>query len=513
MKKIIFGLGVIFLALIIILNIIYTTQIDAGEHVTINFNSLIYILGLIVVGLAIFFVSKLIDKHLFNDTEKKSKHEIRVILFAISIVAYIAFMIVWNIVVHPAIVGDSIHICNLAQTFYTDNPYLYLQGNTYLGLPLYDYMQAYPQQIALAFVFSIIFHIINFELMYLLRVFNILCILIMVIALYKITNQLSKTYKINKVLMLVLTLTFLTIPMLSTFIYGDIPSLAFCLLAVYFMMKYTETKKIRYPIFATIFTMIAYMMRMNSLIFIIATVIYLLLSLFKGCLKKSWKENVTNIFVIILYVAISILPTSLVQGYYSNKYDLDESKKYPTISYILMAMEEGPRGNGWYSEDIAVSAIKDPEMAREEYPQRIKERLGYFTNNPGYAFQFYLDKITSMWTENTYSAIMNNTLEDDTPINNLKTPLTFYQKALLLVTFTCALIVLVQNRKNLSAEVIFLLTIFIGGFMFHILWEAKSRYIIPYIVVLIPIASICIKKFNIKDWKVFREFSKSEEKA
>ena len=118
-----------------------------------------------------------------------------------------------------------------------------------------------------------------------------------------------------------------------------------------------------------------------------------------------------------------------------------------------------------------------------------------------------------MWTENTYSAIMNNTLEDDKPINNLKEPLTFYQKALLLVTFTCALIVLVQNRKNLSAEVIFLLTIFIGGFMFHILWEAKSRYIIPYIVVLIPIASICIKKFNIKDWKVFREFSKSEEKA
>ena len=57
----------------------------------------------------------------------------------------------------------------------------------------------------------------------------------------------------------------------------------------------------------------------------------------------------------------------------------------------------------------------------------------------------------------------------------------------------CSLIVLVQNRKNLSLELLFLITIFIGGFAFHILWEAKSRYIIPYIVVLIPVASICIK--------------------
>ena len=142
LKRIIFGLGVIFLALIFILNIMYTTQIDAGEHVTINFNSLIYILGLIVVGLAIFFVSKFIDKHLFNDTEKKSKHITRVILFAIAIVIYIVFMIVWNLVVHPAIVGDSIHICNLAQTFYTNNPYLYLQWH-HLFRGLYNHCPGY----------------------------------------------------------------------------------------------------------------------------------------------------------------------------------------------------------------------------------------------------------------------------------------------------------------------------------------------------------------------------------
>ena len=72
-------------------------------------------------------------------------------------------------------------------------------------------------------------------------------------------------------------------------------------------------------------------------------------------------------------------------------------------------------------------------------------------------------------------------------------PLTFYQKVLLIITCMCSLIVLIQNRKNLSLELLFLITIFIGGFAFHILWEAKSRYIIPYVVILIPVASVIIK--------------------
>ena len=69
-----------------------------------------------------------------------------------------------------------------------------------------------------------------------------------------------------------LIFTFISLTMLSTFIYGDTPGLALCLFSVYFMMKYTKEKAIKYPIYASFCTMVAYMMRMNSLIFIIATV-------------------------------------------------------------------------------------------------------------------------------------------------------------------------------------------------------------------------------------------------
>lgn len=262
------------------------------------------------------------------------------------------------------------------------------------------------------------------------------------------------------------------------------------------MIKYVKTKEVKYAVFASIFTMIAYMMRMNSLIFIIATVIYLLLNLFKDFKQTAWKKSVLSLTIVAIYVIISVTPTILVKNYYFDKYNLDKNKIYPNTSYLLMAMEEGPRENGWYNEKIAEQALKDPENAKNEYTEKIKERLIYFKDNLDYTIDFYIKKISSMWTENTYSAVIYNKIDENNLIEKISSPLAFYQKASLITLCVCCIIVLIQNRKNISLEIIFLLTIFIGGFAFHILWEAKSRYIIPYIIVLIPIASISINKFK-----------------
>ncbi|MBR1802788.1 MAG: glycosyltransferase family 39 protein [Clostridia bacterium] len=497
MKKIIYLFGILFLAIVLILNVLLTANLDGSEHITIRFHNFGTMLALIVSSGLLFFIARIIDERLNNDMNLKSKKRLRKILLMIALIIYVAFSILWVIVVRPAIVGDQIHACNLAQTFYRDNAEEFLPNLTYAGIPLSEYMQAYHQQISLAFVFSMFFRLIQFDGIGVLRVLNVIGNILIVFALYKITVQLSKTYRTNKVLLFTLILTFISLPMLATFIYGDIPALALCLWSVYFMMRYTETKNVSYPIFASILTMLAYMLRMNSLIFIIATVIYLLLNLFKNITTKTGKENVFNLFIIIIYIAIAILPSSLVKNYYLNKYELDKNKAYPNISYFLMAMEEGPRANGWYNEGIGEPALKadDKKAIQSEYAEKIKQRLTYFSQNFEYTFDFYINKIASMWTENTYAAVRVNMDGGQYHFENMIEPLTFYQKMLLIITCFCSLIVLLQNRKNLSLDVIFLITIFIGGFAFHILWEAKSRYILPYIVVLIPVASIWINKF------------------
>lgn len=500
MKKLIQILGIIALIIIGILNIVYLTYMNASENLTINYNNFGYILGLILAVAIIYILTNLINKRLYKDTASNKKARKIILITALGI--YVILNILWLIFVRPGIVADSIHVLNLAQTFYRDNPNEFLNNLTYAGIPLIQYMQAYPHQITLAFVYNVLFTILHCDLIILPRIFNVFFNLLIIFALYKITKQLSKAYKVNNTRMFTLILTFFTILMLVTFMYGDIPALALSLMSVYFMMKYTETKQIKFGIFASLFTMVAYMMRMNSLIFVIATVIYLLLNLFNNFTKKEWKEKAANIAVIAILLVLTFVPSTLVKKYYFSKYDLEEGKTYPSISYILMAMEEGPRANGWYNESIAEPALrslKTGENIEGEYKQKIEDRLAYFAKHPLEALNFYKDKITTTWAENTYSAMMNNGINDEHSLIWMQAPLTFYQKALLILMCICCIIVLIQNRKNLSLDLIFLITIFIGGFLFHILWEAKSRYIIPYIVVLIPVASIEIQKIGLFD--------------
>lgn len=507
-KKVIQILGIIALAIIVILNVIYTADMNSGEQVTIKFNSFPYILGLLLMAGIIYGIAKFADK-------KLKKKKVRLIIVAVAVIIYLVFSILWIIFVRPGIVADSIHVLNLAQTYYRDDPNQFLPNLTYAGIPLIQYMQAYPHQVTLAFVYNVMFSILHCDLIILPRIFNIFFNLLIIFGLYKITKQLAKQYKTNNTLMFILIFTFITIPMLTTFMYGDIPALALSLFSVYFIMKYTETKKIRYGIFASLLTMVAYMMRMNTLIFVIATVIYLVLNIFKDFKQKAVKEKLINLAVIAIFLALTFIPSSLVKIYYLNKYDLKDGKTYPSISYFLMAMEEGPRANGWYSESIAepaLNSLKTGENISDEYEKKIKQRLEYFAKNPGYTIDFYQKKLTTTWAESTYSALFNNGITEESNLNWTKAPLTFYQKALIILTFTCAIIVLVQNRKNLSLELIFLVTIFLGGFCFHIVWEAKSRYIIPYIVVLIPVASVMISVEGIR--KIFgsiKEKIKKEE--
>ena len=39
-----------------------------------------------------------------------------------------------------------------------------------------------------------------------------------------------------------------------------------------------------------------------------------------------------------------------------------------------------------------------------------------------------------------------------------------------------------------------LLITIIGGFLFHMLWEAKGRYILPYFVMMLPMAAVGLSR-------------------
>lgn len=62
------------------------------------------------------------------------------------------------------------------------------------------------------------------------------------------------------------------------------------------------------------------------------------------------------------------------------------------------------------------------------------------------------------------------------------------------VLFLCAAIVstalLISGKQENRLEDCILFIAVIGGFLFSIVWEAKSRYVLPYIVYIIPMAAV-----------------------
>ena len=60
-------------------------------------------------------------------------------------------------------------------------------------------------------------------------------------------------------------------------------------------------------------------------------------------------------------------------------------------------------------------------------------------------------------------------------------------KTLLVMIYASSLQYVYKNEKNLDDNALLLIIIFIGGFLFHTLWEIKARYTLPYIITIIPI--------------------------
>lgn len=373
-----------------------------------------------------------------------------------------------------------------------------------------QYLELFGQQLTLSTFYAIIFKILRMQTPLILQYLNIIANALTIVGILLITKQLEKKHEVRKINSIVISLSFITLPLLSTFVYGDFIGLPMCLFAIYFIMRYSETKKIKYAFISILFMAIAYVMRKNNLIFIIALSIYLLLDIM--CFEK--KNVLKGTTILILFVTISILPATAIKKYWGNRLELDTKKAFPTIGFICMGMQEGERAKGWYNASPKL-AFEDVESSKQYYKEEIQRRLKTFASKPIYFIKFYAIKTATMWAENTYAALWYNQSYNFGEIEGIKqskfqqeqtetldniaiqiTPiLGVFQKGIILIIFGCTTLNLIKNRKDISNEILLLVTVFIGGFLFHTIWEAKSRYIIPYIVVLIPIVSLPIDNY------------------
>ena len=286
-----------------------------------------------------------------------------------------------------------------------------------------------------------------------------------------------------------------------------------------------------------LFLTLSVMLRKNSLIPVIAVLLVLLFEALRPGRNGKMRLGLLIMAVCLAVTSVGILP--LVQKCYEKKAGNTLSSGVTAMSYLAMGMQEASRGCGWYNGfniDTYDTAGMDTALANEISRLAIDERLAYFREHPGYTADFYLHKHLSQWADGTYasrqatlatyggrSAFFKEVYEGSLSGGYIEW-CNAWQNVLYLGVLVFCIDSLKKRRKSKvvghmadqtaghtagctadhmadqlgadqlgadrhGADRLYIyvgLIAVLGGFLFHTFWEANSRYIFSYSLLLMP---------------------------
>ena len=477
--------AIILLALFL-LSLIFTARfIGESEIITYETDNIaINIIMVIVFCVILYFLNKVLKK-----VNKK-------LLLIIGCIIISIIGIFWVNYIEAPVKADQKMIYLISLEF--------LDGDFH-SLDKPYYLFNHPLQLGILYFVTLVYKLIGYRSPLVFQNLNIIFAIISTILIYKICNIIFKNEKINRILLILLPM-YIILPMMCVMVYGNIVGLMFSLLSIYLVFKYLEDRKIRYLVLATVSLVISILLKQNYQIFLIAIIIILILDL----LKKFRKEIV---FWILGTVVLVGFINPIIYFITEKTIGKTVNDGIPMSSYIAMGMYESiDRASGWYNGKFNVESVYidngyDSDKANEESINVIKDRLTYFIKNPKEMIKYYSDKIASTWAEPTfqtlwfsYPAEEYETVKDE--FESKKYILTFlvgdasrviikFLDIFEIVVFGSSFIFIITNLKKKTIDyknIIFSLGFF-GGFLFHILWETKCIYVVPFYYLLLPLSA------------------------
>ena len=473
LKKIVQILAIIILVFLTVISIYETADMNESEFTTyFSDNIIVHIIAII----AIIALIKLIKKRQI----KISKRTICII-----IAIWLILIVAWVLITQLLPRADQSTVLEIAKDL--------LNGKTD-AFENKNYVGAYPHQTPLIFfeaITNMIFGDYNFLW---LQFLNILAILVSIFAIYKITRILFKNRQTSIGTMLSLFL-FAPLSFYVTFIYGNLFGLATSMVAVWFLLKYLESKKIRYIFVSAINIELAILFKSNYIITLIAMLCLIILYAIK---EKRLKTMLSIILLIVMYFAGNFGINAITKAVTGK----ERSEGVPAKAFIAMGLQEGPRAPGWYNEyniNTYKSSKYDTKKADKKATKDLKKRIKEMVNNPGYTLDFFYKKTASQWNNPTFQCFCIN---EDRKFNEefegifreintdgITNKIFFnYMNIIQTLILFGATSYFILDFKNIKSKQLIFIIIFIGGFLFHLIWEAKGQYTFTYFVLLIPYA-------------------------
>ena len=359
------------------------------------------------------------------------------------------------------------------------------------------YLDQYPFQSGLVLIFKMVYKFFGINNYMAFQMLNIIALIIMDIFLIKILKKFISV-RVEKITLFFLIL-FFPIVFYTTFLYGNLIGCALSIVAIFYELSFFEKHKILDMIFSAMFISLAILFKSNYLIILLAMIIFTILD----WIIHLQKRNIIFVIVIIIgYMIATSGPIALL----NSQENVNLGTGIPKVAWIAMGMQESDMAPGWYNEYNANTYLNnncDSELTSKEALNYINDRVKYFEKNPKYTLKFYAKKMVSQWCEPTFGGIWINQFDKNIVVSSyMDSILNGHKLGKILVWIldivqsiinNLAMIYLFINRKNRNIYVWLPATAFIGGFLFHMLWEAKGQYTFTYFILLIPYAAIALK--------------------
>lgn len=372
------------------------------------------------------------------------------------------------------------------------------------------YLFRYPHQLGLVTFERLVLTIIPIPSMVIFFLLNILAILLTNAMTWKITEQMFDDDHISK---WTIFLSFAFLPQFFNilFVYGIVYSLAIASVGIYFFIRYLNAHKKTDAIISLLALATAYWIRNNSVILLVALTLIILLEAIR-------QRQIQFILYPLILFSLAIGFNKGTVAYYEHLsgHDLKGTPKVAWLAMGLQDLEDNHRQPGWYTSyvrNIYFEKSGDYDQIKEDADKMVTHEMQKFFEKPAYAWTFFSTKFLTTWTESTFQSIWSGPSKPQKqPLNNIYAASIFngrwgyriiYQvtHAMLILIYLGAFFYLIFS-KNMNLINLYPFIYLAGGIVFHLLWETKSQYAIPYVYLLIP--------FVVKGWQEAYHFFKQK---
>lgn len=402
---------------------------------------------------------------------------------------------------------DFAYVCEAAERF--------AQGA--YGPLTSDYFSAYSYQLGTCLMLEVVLRLLpGVDIQVLMQGLNVL----MSVAAAGMLAALGQMiFEDARVCYGTMALYLLSLPMAlySIHVYGTLPMLMFSAAAMLCFALYIRTKRRRYGLLYALCAALAYMVKPNAAIVVLALLIC-------AALYAMESRDVRPLGFAVLSAVGAVALARLAVAQYEWRSGMVLRENVSMLARLVMGLQDGSRAAGWYNGyteqffPAAVSAAQERATASADLAARLQEMAA----DPAGTLRFFAQKAVSQWLEPTYGTLLyGNYCRQIGPLAEaaqavfseqsalrlaLEGVMKAWQQALYLLS---ALGLLQCLRMKRRAVLLILPVTVLGGFLYHMIFEAKSQYIFVYAMYLIPLAALGLVVLGDGLSRLVRRFRKS----